>query len=274
MNTANNLIKLANYIEMNVPQEKLDMSSFRAKFFINKHDCGTSGCALGWAPFVEGLEPVESDFDGPYVGLDFWQYSERVFPALGSHMSADWEEVFDSDLSSDKTQVVYRLRKKARQLKRRTLIKKVLTGIALTALIGVAILMSGCTSGDGVPYQTQPQGIEILDERGTALQNLDSPVVNANVVWTLDRWTAGSTYSRPQPYQNTRVDISCNRVEGAEGFDFFADGELIGVRTTCNHHLDIETPGHNRADIVYPEIRVRVWNEDGRETLSQPAYWI
>lgn len=274
MNTADNLIKLANYIEMNVPQEKLDMRYCRERAFKSLNDCGTSGCALGWAPFVEGLEPIEEDCNRVSRCLNFWQYSQRVFPALGNNMSSSWEEVFDSDLSSDKTQVVYRLRKKARQLKRRTLMKKVLSGIALTAAIGVSILMTGCTSGDGVPYQTQPQGVEILDERGTALQNLDSPLVNANVVWTLDRWTAGTTYSRPQPYQNTRVDISCGYVEEADGFDFFANGELIGVRGTCNHHLDIETPGHSRDDIMYPEIRVRVWNEDGRETLSQPAYWI
>jgi len=59
------------------------MEEFRSNYdrseieFFSKNDCGTVGCALGWSPFVPGLETIGSDFC--YWGGDllFANYSER-----------------------------------------------------------------------------------------------------------------------------------------------------------------------------------------------------
>jgi len=86
-----NLKKLRNYLEKHVTQDKFDMESFRRKNldentvcdFTTKNKCGTIGCALGWAPFVKGLEPEPVEFyPGGFFGiptLDFYQYSQRLF---------------------------------------------------------------------------------------------------------------------------------------------------------------------------------------------------
>ena len=122
MNTVENLRKLADYIEQHVPQDKLDMSWYRRDSigievgFQDHHNCGTSGCALGWAPFVEGLGPVEEDFfkfSNETVELKFHNYSDRVFPEL---RDCNWNEVFGASLSSDKSEVIQRLRDKANEL--------------------------------------------------------------------------------------------------------------------------------------------------------------
>jgi len=56
--------------------------------------CNTSGCALGWAPFV--IPAIDIDFylycDG-VVGVDFHEYSDRVF-SLNRYEDSS---VFDSD---------------------------------------------------------------------------------------------------------------------------------------------------------------------------------
>ncbi len=126
MNTVENLRKLANYIEQHVPQERLYMRSYRsgpegggAVEFKSLNDCGTSGCALGWGPFVEGLEPVEGDYYSHSNKVLAWgSYSERVLPQLG-FFTEDWCEVFDPELSSEKSEVLKRLRSKANQLENR-----------------------------------------------------------------------------------------------------------------------------------------------------------
>ena len=133
MNTVNNLRKLADYIEQHVPQEKLNMRYFRSDKtggteFKTPQDCGTSGCALGWAPFVEGLAPLEEEFDYDH-DLAFQDYGRRVFPDLyevdpwGPYpgildTTADWNDVFHGRLSSDKAQVIERLRNMANKLEK------------------------------------------------------------------------------------------------------------------------------------------------------------
>ena len=125
--TIHNLRKLADYIEAEVPQEKLDMRAFRKTsdgdfaFFENHTKCGTSGCALGWAPFVEGLEPVEDDFSvNPLFSrsaLNWDEYSQRILPDPLIDCRAEddghWSSVFSGHLSSYKADVVGRLRAKA-----------------------------------------------------------------------------------------------------------------------------------------------------------------
>lgn len=81
-----NLRKLSTFLKT-VPQEKFDMEWFRIDGegscnFISRHNCGTSGCALGWAPLVPGLEDVREDYystlNTPAV-LKFYRYCKRVF---------------------------------------------------------------------------------------------------------------------------------------------------------------------------------------------------
>ena len=122
MNTVENLRKLADYIEQQVPQDKLDMSGYRKDsegeeaYFFSKHNCGTSGCALGWAPFVEGLEPEEQDYYTGERDLSWEAYGDRIFPDLGV---LRWSLVFGGGLSSDKFEVLKRLRDMANKLENR-----------------------------------------------------------------------------------------------------------------------------------------------------------
>lgn len=118
-----NLNKLADFLET-LPEEKFDLSQYRKDKkddvyeaeFKSMTDCGTVGCAIGWAPFIEGLEPKEEEFKhawhAPEIGkvLDYAGYSERVFGATFSHLtydpdseamnfmfSAKWTRYFDFD---------------------------------------------------------------------------------------------------------------------------------------------------------------------------------
>jgi len=101
-----NLIKLAKYILSEISGEDFDMRNFRSsstKFpleFYSKEDCGTVGCALGWSPFVPGLEAIEDDFYS-WGALCFKLYSKRVFGGddVGSLyfiFSGDWHEIDNS----------------------------------------------------------------------------------------------------------------------------------------------------------------------------------
>jgi len=83
MNTGN-LIKLSKFILKNIKDEQFSMKWFRSNHtdngveFYTKEYCGTVGCALGWAPFVPGLEAIGSDwgdvwaflFDGSWLKED------------------------------------------------------------------------------------------------------------------------------------------------------------------------------------------------------------
>lgn len=79
-----NLMKLGEYLWQNIKDEQFGMELFRQHNnenceFYSKEDCGTVGCALGWAPFVKGLEPIKSDFSSFSGKLWFTDYSHRVF---------------------------------------------------------------------------------------------------------------------------------------------------------------------------------------------------
>ena len=73
------LTKLAKYVDEEVKDEQFDMEVYRDKGFRSINDCGTTGCLLGWAPFIE--PPLESEFGGLYEDLDFDVYCERLFGA-------------------------------------------------------------------------------------------------------------------------------------------------------------------------------------------------
>jgi len=102
-----NLVKLAKYILEEVTDEQFDMIAFRSNHigtgvvncdFKSKNDCGTIGCALGWAPFTKGLEVVEDDFIESYITdyehLSFHNYSKRIF---GSYHGDIWDFIFSGD---------------------------------------------------------------------------------------------------------------------------------------------------------------------------------
>ena len=97
------LSDLADFL-VGVPQEKFNMAEYRMDaegdtiYWRNENDCGTSGCALGWAPHVPGLEPVESDFDADTRWGDclrFKRYCKRVFGLVeDGHSCNHWEWCF------------------------------------------------------------------------------------------------------------------------------------------------------------------------------------
>ena len=104
-----NLLKLADYLEKRVTQEQFDMSCYRAELadlchatdFYSTHDCGSVGCALGWSPFVKGLEPIDDDYifdrHTSLKELAFRRYSLRVFELTAVEwkwcFSADWVDI-------------------------------------------------------------------------------------------------------------------------------------------------------------------------------------
>ena len=126
MDTVLNLRKLADHIEANVDQSDLYMPYFRSDLerehleFISINNCGSCGCALGHAPFVDGLHVIANDFDKLSGVLVWREFSMRVFPLLGCLITSnDWDDVFDSSLSSKKSEVIQRLRDKANELEAR-----------------------------------------------------------------------------------------------------------------------------------------------------------
>ena len=104
-----NLLKLADYIQHNVTQEMFDMENYRpggievdrsGQPIVSK--CGTVGCALGWSPFVPGLEVSSKEVVKLKTGRDyilFRKYSERIFDLDedGDKDSNEWNFLFDSD---------------------------------------------------------------------------------------------------------------------------------------------------------------------------------
>lgn len=88
-----NLKKLADWLEENVTENRFDMAHFRSNGsgsyaeFISLLDCGTAGCALGWAPFVPGLGSKKRN-------KNFWNYGAEIFD-LDSE-SYEWDYIFSS----------------------------------------------------------------------------------------------------------------------------------------------------------------------------------
>lgn len=85
---------------MMVPQELFNMATYRGEpddeihdysEFKSKSDCGTLGCALGWCPFIEGLDVKTGDFNKE--GLSFYLYGDRLFGFEKNDRLFDW--IFD-----------------------------------------------------------------------------------------------------------------------------------------------------------------------------------
>lgn len=93
-----NLLKLADGIE-GIPDEffhmrnwRSDISSFLNSFalvsFRNIDDCGTAGCAVGWGPFIEGLEGLPEEQRKEF--FEYGLYTERLFGLGECTDEFDW----------------------------------------------------------------------------------------------------------------------------------------------------------------------------------------
>ena len=93
--TIKNLRLLQAHIKDKVTDKQFNMISYRNSTFYSKDNCGTVGCAMGWAPFVKGLETLESDFhaDG---SLNYGIYHNRIFKADTDDL---WSFLFCPDWS-------------------------------------------------------------------------------------------------------------------------------------------------------------------------------
>lgn len=88
----NNLAKLADFLETQIEDSRFRISHFRQKSsgricnFVKKTDCGSVGCAVGWAPWVVKTYPkdFEADLVFPNGTLDFNKYARRVFGCSAS----------------------------------------------------------------------------------------------------------------------------------------------------------------------------------------------
>lgn len=102
-----NLYKIADHLEKNVTDEQFNISVWRGIgngrhtlsecSYISKHECGTVGCAIGHAVFIEGLEPIDEEFSPNFDDiptLDFRLYRNRILKGVSG---GDFEYVFGSD---------------------------------------------------------------------------------------------------------------------------------------------------------------------------------
>lgn len=99
--TRKNLIILRDFLRDHVTDAQFDMGQYRQDMpggvsaeYYNAQHCGTVGCALGWAPFVDGLKPIPEDFSTvpashrtaggklPLDSLNWRTYGCRVFGNL------------------------------------------------------------------------------------------------------------------------------------------------------------------------------------------------
>lgn len=93
-----NLLKLAKYLTT-IDQSRFNMLFYRANCkghntaFLDKNSCGTAGCALGWAPFVEGLEVIPEDYRFSSSGINFSIYGERIFD-IEDGLGIEWDYLF------------------------------------------------------------------------------------------------------------------------------------------------------------------------------------
>lgn len=93
----NNLSKLANFLEANVTNEQFSMDHFRAggngeTIPGTKEHCGTIGCALGWGPWVKGLEVKAIDLHNLAEAVSWSRYSSRVLGV--SFSDNEWDFMF------------------------------------------------------------------------------------------------------------------------------------------------------------------------------------
>lgn len=72
------LLRMRNYRSV----KGIEDGKFYSTSYTEKESCGTFGCAIGWCPFIEGLEPEKFGFDAESIkrnGLAFGIYSQEMF---------------------------------------------------------------------------------------------------------------------------------------------------------------------------------------------------
>ena len=98
-------LKIAREALLGIDPDLFDIGKYRhddygyAVNYKSQDDCGTFGCAIGWCPFIKGLELNEEEKRecDTSSGLAFNRYSERIF-GLDCH-SDTWDYMFASDWS-------------------------------------------------------------------------------------------------------------------------------------------------------------------------------
>lgn len=105
-----NLKRMFNYILLNVPEEKINMSQFRDSIDLKSHECKSIGCIIGHCTILDKYENIPKKNNGE---LDFLKWSEK-FTDLEFN-SNEWEWCFGSSWqkyykTATKEQILLRLR--------------------------------------------------------------------------------------------------------------------------------------------------------------------
>ena len=105
-----NLKRIFNYILLNVPEEKLDMSHFRLYGDLNSHECKTVGCVIGHCTILDDFEKIPKNQNGE---IYFEKWSEN-FTGLDFY-SDEWEWCFSSGwskyyITKTKEQILLRIK--------------------------------------------------------------------------------------------------------------------------------------------------------------------
>lgn len=98
---AKRLLKLADFLETRVSPTMFNMGQFRDEDFESVHRCGAVGCAMGWAPFLEGrvFSPLPEEVKTDLLGssdLSWSKYGVRVF-GVDTYEDPLWEFLFSGE---------------------------------------------------------------------------------------------------------------------------------------------------------------------------------
>jgi len=91
-----NLLILADGLE-DIELIHFDMVEYRdgeIEMHLPNNDCGSIGCALGWAPKIKGLEAIDIDVDSD-KDFSFSKYCDRVLELPNE--SEEWDWCFSAD---------------------------------------------------------------------------------------------------------------------------------------------------------------------------------
>ena len=98
MNLENLRIAVEGIEKMGIREDQFEISHYGGinactKEEVKNNYCNTTACFLGWFPFVEGLEPVDSDYSR-YAGE--FCYSSYCYRILNNHyFDIEWKFLFD-----------------------------------------------------------------------------------------------------------------------------------------------------------------------------------
>lgn len=81
----------------NNPKNPEDFGGFVIDKYVSETDCGTAGCALGWAPAsgIAEFEPLPSEMELGF--LVFSEYEDRVFNLSEVGPNSPWDWCFSSE---------------------------------------------------------------------------------------------------------------------------------------------------------------------------------